>query len=168
MSTDEAVKVAVRVRPFNKREIARYAQILFPLKSLSANTLLCIIIILLRILRYLFSFLRFISSSQECQDDCGDVRSKHKNQQSRGNKSFHLPKQKQTCRYLLFETINCVKLQIMMIFSSTRQDSNESKTFAFDYSYWSFDGSKDRGDGYQMPDKGHSNGSKFCDQEKVG
>ena len=55
----------------------------------------------------------------------------------------------------------------MMIFSSTRQDSNESKTFAFDYSYWSFDGSKDRGDGYQMPDKGHSNGSKFCDQEKV-
>ena len=30
MSTDEAVKVAVRVRPFNKREIARYAQILFP------------------------------------------------------------------------------------------------------------------------------------------
>ena len=29
MSTDEAVKVAVRVRPFNKREIARNAQILF-------------------------------------------------------------------------------------------------------------------------------------------
>ena len=28
MSTDEAVKVAVRVRPFNKREIARNAQIL--------------------------------------------------------------------------------------------------------------------------------------------
>ena len=27
MSTDEAVKVAVRVRPFNKREIARNAQI---------------------------------------------------------------------------------------------------------------------------------------------
>ena len=30
------------------------------------------------------------------------------------------------------------------------QDSNESKTFAFDYSYWSFDGSKDRGN---MPTK---------------
>ena len=30
------------------------------------------------------------------------------------------------------------------------QDSNESKTFAFDYSYWSFDGSKDRGN---MPNK---------------
>ena len=30
------------------------------------------------------------------------------------------------------------------------------------------DKDKDREDGYQMPDKGHSNGSKFCDQEKVG
>ena len=83
---------------------------------------------------------------------------------------FICQKQKQTCRFLLFGTlaINCVKLKNMLIFSSTRlQDSNESKTFAFDYSYWSFDGSKDRGDGYQMPDKGHSNGSKFCDQEKV-
>ena len=46
MSTDEAVKVAVRVRPFNKREIARNVQILFLfLISLDSYTLLCIIIL---------------------------------------------------------------------------------------------------------------------------
>jgi len=88
MSTDEAVKVAVRVRPFNKREIARNAKMIVEMSGASTKI-------------------------------------------------------------------------------SNPEDSNESKTFAFDYSYWSFDGSKDRGDGYQMPDKGHSNGSKFCDQEKV-
>jgi len=88
MSTDEAVKVAVRVRPFNKREIARNAKMIVEMSGASTKI-------------------------------------------------------------------------------SNPEDSNESKTFAFDYSYWSFDGSKDRGDGYQMSDKGHSNGSKFCDQEKV-
>ena len=41
-------------------------------------------------------------------------------------------------------------LDLHFINHNAYQDSNESKTFAFDYSYWSFDGSKDRGN---MPTK---------------
>ena len=41
---------------------------------------------------------------------------------------------------------------------------NETKSFTFDYSYWSFDGSKEDKDGYCGPDKSHPNGSKFADQ----
>ncbi|XP_037069265.1 kinesin-like protein KIF28P isoform X2 [Pollicipes pollicipes] len=42
----------------------------------------------------------------------------------------------------------------------------ETKSFTFDYSYWSFDGSKDV-NGYFQPDTSHKNGSKFADQKKV-
>lgn len=38
------------------------------------------------------------------------------------------------------------------------------KMFAFDYSYWSFDGFKQNPDGYMAPD-GPS--SRYCDQKKV-
>ena len=43
------------------------------------------------------------------------------------------------------------------------KDKKENK-FAFDYSYWSFDGSKEEADGYVAPDKSHKNGAKFADQ----
>ncbi len=41
----------------------------------------------------------------------------------------------------------------------------EFKFFTFDYSYWSFDGCKDK-DGYSAPDSSHPNGKKYCDQVK--
>ena len=44
------------------------------------------------------------------------------------------------------------------------EDGNDSKKFTFDYSYWSFDGSKEGKDGYAAPDPSHKNGKKFCDQ----
>ncbi len=47
---------------------------------------------------------------------------------------------------------------------SNPEDSNDSRTFTFDFSYWSFDGSKEQKDGYAAPDPKHPNGSKFCDQ----
>ncbi len=40
------------------------------------------------------------------------------------------------------------------------------KTFTFDYSYWSFDGCKDK-DGYSAPDSSHPNGKKYCDQVRT-
>ena len=43
------------------------------------------------------------------------------------------------------------------------KDKKENK-FAFDYSYWSFDGSKEEKNGYSAPDPSHKNGKKFCDQ----
>ncbi|XP_013392684.1 kinesin-like protein KIF28P [Lingula anatina] len=45
--------------------------------------------------------------------------------------------------------------------------SEEAKSFTFDYSYWSHDGSKLEGDGYIAPDPGHPNGKKFADQKTV-
>ena len=44
------------------------------------------------------------------------------------------------------------------------EGDGETKKFAFDYSYWSFDGFKEKKDGYCEPDKSHKHGSKFCDQ----
>ena len=44
------------------------------------------------------------------------------------------------------------------------KNPNDKKKFAFDYSYWSFDGSKDDKSGYTAPDPSHKNGKKFCDQ----
>ncbi|TRY68620.1 hypothetical protein TCAL_12159 [Tigriopus californicus] len=49
----------------------------------------------------------------------------------------------------------------------TNPETKEDKKFAFDYSYWSFDGCKDRKDGYTESDKKSKNGDKFCDQNKV-
>lgn len=46
----------------------------------------------------------------------------------------------------------------------TNPENNDSKSFTFDYSYWSFDGFKEDKDGYCAPDPGHRNGKKFCDQ----
>ena len=43
-------------------------------------------------------------------------------------------------------------------------ENGEEKKFAFDYSYWSFDGFKEEADGYCAPDPKHKNGKKFCDQ----
>ena len=44
------------------------------------------------------------------------------------------------------------------------EGNDEPRKFAFDYSYWSFDGSKALDNGYYGPDPGHPNGKKFCDQ----
>ena len=46
----------------------------------------------------------------------------------------------------------------------TNPENDETKSFTFDYSYWSFDGGKEQSDGYVAPDKSHKNGSKFSDQ----
>ena len=46
----------------------------------------------------------------------------------------------------------------------TNPDNNETKSFTFDYSYWSFDGFKEEKSGYMAPDSSHPNGKKFCDQ----
>ena len=46
-------------------------------------------------------------------------------------------------------------------------ENDEEKSFTFDYSYWSFDGSKEDPDGYCSKDKSHPNGSKFADQVKI-
>ena len=43
-------------------------------------------------------------------------------------------------------------------------DVLNNKSFTFDYSYWSHDGSKEEKDGYSAPDPSHPNGKKFCDQ----
>ena len=43
-------------------------------------------------------------------------------------------------------------------------DPNEVKKFSFDYSYWSFDGSKEDKDGFSAPDPASRNGSKFACQ----
>jgi len=49
----------------------------------------------------------------------------------------------------------------------TDPESKDEKKFAFDFSYWSHDGSKDDGTGYYGPDPGHPNGKKFADQKRV-
>ena len=46
----------------------------------------------------------------------------------------------------------------------TDPENNEPRSFTFDYSYWSFDGSKEDKSGYTAPDPGHKHGKKFCDQ----
>lgn len=46
----------------------------------------------------------------------------------------------------------------------TNPADGDVKKFSFDYSYWSFDGSKEEKDGYCAPDPKHPNGNKFCDQ----
>ena len=43
-------------------------------------------------------------------------------------------------------------------------DPKDAKKFAFDHSYWSFDGFKDDKDGYSAPDPSHPNGKTFADQ----
>ena len=46
----------------------------------------------------------------------------------------------------------------------TNPEDKDQKKFAFDFSYWSHDGSKDDGTGYYGPDPKHPNGKKFADQ----
>ena len=46
----------------------------------------------------------------------------------------------------------------------TNPEDGDEKKFAFDYSYWSFDGSKEQPNGYFAADPSHPNGKKFCDQ----
>ncbi len=43
-------------------------------------------------------------------------------------------------------------------------NTGDTKDFTFDYSYWSFDGSREGKGGYSEPDPKHPNGKKFCDQ----
>ena len=66
------------------------------------------------------------------------------------------------------ETGRNAKLIVQMNGNSTTitnpDNSNDTKKFAFDYSYWSFDGFKTEKDGYCSPDLSHKNGKKFCDQ----
>ncbi|XP_076031819.1 kinesin-like protein KIF28 [Oratosquilla oratoria] len=47
------------------------------------------------------------------------------------------------------------------------EDPEDVKTFAYDHSYWSFDGSKEESSGYFAPDLSHPNGKKFADQKLV-
>ncbi|KAK2143188.1 hypothetical protein LSH36_870g00010 [Paralvinella palmiformis] len=48
------------------------------------------------------------------------------------------------------------------------ENPNEKpRSFAFDYSYWSHDGSKEESNGYFGPDMKHPNGKIFCDQKTV-
>jgi hypothetical protein len=42
-------------------------------------------------------------------------------------------------------------------------ESNDTKRFAFDYSYWSFDGFKVEPNGYLSPEPG----SRYCDQKRI-
>ena len=84
MAEEENVKVAVRVRPFNKREIGRNAKMIIEMNGNSTTI--------------------------------------------------------------------------------TDPENNEPRSFTFDYSYWSFDGSKEDKSGYTAPDPGHKHGKKFCDQ----
>ena len=44
------------------------------------------------------------------------------------------------------------------------EGEDDPRKFAFDFSYWSFDGSKADEKGYYGPDTSHPNGKKFCDQ----
>ncbi|XP_018021653.1 kinesin-like protein KIF28P isoform X2 [Hyalella azteca] len=46
-------------------------------------------------------------------------------------------------------------------------DPNDVKTFTYDHSYWSFDGCRERKDGYMEKDPSHPNASKYADQMSV-
>jgi len=63
------------------------------------------------------------------------------------------------------------KLCVDMSGNSTKitnpEDANETKTFTFDYSYWSHDGFKEGEGGYLEVDKSHKNAKKYADQNKV-
>ena len=85
MAEEENVKVAVRVRPFNKREIGRKAKLIIEMNGATTTI-------------------------------------------------------------------------------TNPDNPSDTKKFAFDYSYWSFDGFKEEADGYCAPDPKHKNGKKFCDQ----
>lgn len=68
------------------------------------------------------------------------------------------------------ETTRGSKLIVQMNGPTTiisNPDNSDSKKFAFDYSYWSFDGFKEEKDGYCSPDSSHKNGKKFCDQVRA-
>ncbi len=59
------------------------------------------------------------------------------------------------------------KLIVSMSGNSTKITNpadGETKSFTFDYSYWSFDGFKEDKNGYSAPDKSHKHGKQFCDQ----
>lgn len=66
------------------------------------------------------------------------------------------------------ETDRGAKCIIEMKDKSTKitnpDNPEETKTFTFDHSYWSFDGFKEDKSGYCAPDPGHKNGKKYCDQ----
>ncbi|ESO96408.1 hypothetical protein LOTGIDRAFT_115884, partial [Lottia gigantea] len=49
----------------------------------------------------------------------------------------------------------------------TDPEDGEEKKFAFDFSYWSHDGSKEMPGGFYGQDPSHPNGRKFCDQKRV-
>ena len=44
------------------------------------------------------------------------------------------------------------------------EPEEEPRSFAFDFSYWSFDGSLKEENGYYGPDKSHPNGAQFVGQ----
>ncbi|KAK2174001.1 hypothetical protein NP493_836g01049 [Ridgeia piscesae] len=47
------------------------------------------------------------------------------------------------------------------------EPEEEPRSFAFDFSYWSFDGSLKEENGYYGPDKSHPNGGQFVGQQQV-
>jgi hypothetical protein len=47
--------------------------------------------------------------------------------------------------------------------SKTKENKTEAKAFAFDFSYWSFDGYKTEADGYLSP----LEDSNYCDQKRL-
>lgn len=61
-------------------------------------------------------------------------------------------------------TVDMVGNQTML---KSFEEPDKKRTFAFDYSYWSFDGFKTEDDGYLAPDSSHPNGSKYCDQKRI-
>jgi hypothetical protein len=46
-------------------------------------------------------------------------------------------------------------------------DPNDVKTFTYDHSYWSFDGCRERKDGYVEKDPSHPNAAKYADQVRL-
>jgi hypothetical protein len=58
----------------------------------------------------------------------------------------------------------CVRMDgTQTIMTDPKKPDDKPKVFAFDYSYWSFDGGKENADGYCEP----MNGSKYCDQNRM-
>ena len=65
------------------------------------------------------------------------------------------------------DSVSTYSINIYFGFKTTIWDPKnpeDKKKFAFDHSYWSFDGSKDDKTGYTASDPSHKNGKKFCDQ----
>lgn len=63
---------------------------------------------------------------------------------------------------------NCVEMNGKVTKITNPNDNKETKSFTFDFSYWSHDGFKEEKNGYHAPDSSHKNGKQFCDQVPDG